>query len=136
MRAHLPPAEVDVRLAAGANLVAVHELGGLELPTLEQLRRPAHLLRVTRLHGLGFGLGRRDARALARLGHGRDGLWLARKLQLHDGTGVDALEEGGGRLGRGGRLAIHGHDPITHLVRVRVRVIRIRIRVRVRVSLL
>ena len=51
-RAHLPPAEVDVRLAAGADLVAVHELGGVELPSLEQLRRPAHLLRVTRLHGL------------------------------------------------------------------------------------
>ena len=125
MRAHLPPAEVDVRLAARADLVAVHELGGLKLPSLEQLRRPAHLLRVTRLHGLGFGLGRRDARALARLGHGRDG--LCSKLQLHDGAGADALEDGGGRLGRGGRLAIHGHDPITHLVRVRV--IRVRIRV-------
>jgi hypothetical protein len=59
---------------------------------------------------------------LARLGHGRDGLRLARKLQLHDGAGADALEDGGGRLGRGGRLAIHGHDPIAHLVRVRVRV--------------
>jgi len=28
---------------------------------------------------------------------------------------VGGFEEGGERLGRGGRLAIHGHDPITHL---------------------
>ena len=130
-RAYLPTAEVDVRLAAGADLVAVHELGGIELPTLEQLRHPTLELWPC-LHGLGFGLGRRDARALARLGHGRDG--LCSKLQLHDGAVADALEDGGGRLGRGGRLAIHGHDPITHLVRVRV--IRVRIRFRVRVSLL
>ena len=49
--AHLPTANVDVRLAAGADLVAVRKLGWLELPRLEQVRRTTHLLRVARQHG-------------------------------------------------------------------------------------
>eukprot|EP00964_Phaeocystis_antarctica_P042903 scaffold24598_cov50-Phaeocystis_antarctica.AAC.2 len=57
----------------------------------------------------------RDARALALLGPRRDSFWLACKLQLHDGAGAGGLEDGRGRLGRGGRLTIHGNDPITHL---------------------
>ena len=59
--------------------------------------------------------GRAVRRPLAPLGHGRDGLWPARKLELYYGAGVGGFEEGGERRGRAGRLAIHGDDPITHL---------------------
>ena len=160
--AHLPTANVDVRLAAGADLVAVRKLGWLELPRLEQVRRTTHLLRVARRRGdrdrlstatgpstaTGGGRRRRQAsgrrrrqgcrlggvaRALAHLGPGRDGPCLARKLVV--GAGDGGLEDGGGRLGHrllgglgglGGRLTIHGHDPITHHAAVRPRRLRVR----------